>query len=72
MPIGTMSFIRYKTLGKQKYAYEVTSFWDPDIKKPRQKVKYICPVDADGKIRQKTKILSKQEKLILDFGDTYL
>jgi len=66
-----MSYIRYKIFGNRKYAYEVTSYWDVEKKKPRQKVKYIGAVDDKGKILKK-KISCHEEKLILDFGDTYL
>ncbi|KJU82663.1 transposase, IS4 family protein, partial [Candidatus Magnetobacterium bavaricum] len=70
MPIGTMSFIRYKKIGNAEYAYEVDAFWDPIIKKSRQKVKYLGTViDKNQKIFKKK---DKNEKLILDFGDTYL
>ena len=69
--IGTMSYIRYKKFGSREYAYEVTSYWDADRKKPRQKVKYIGAVDQDRNLIEKY-VLPKEEKLILDFGDTYL
>ncbi|WP_297213166.1 transposase [Thermodesulfovibrio sp.] len=66
-----MSYIRYKTFGNRKYAYEVTSFWDSKQQKPRQKVKYLGRVDEQGNIIEK-RIPQQKEKLILDFGDTYL
>ncbi|OFV68474.1 MAG: transposase (IS4) [Candidatus Syntrophoarchaeum caldarius] len=63
-----MSFIRYKKFGNKEYAYEVTSYWDPEKKKPRQKTKYLgVVVDKEKKIFKK----KRREKLILDFGDTY-
>ncbi|MGC8867867.1 MAG: IS1634 family transposase, partial [Elusimicrobiales bacterium] len=65
-----MSFIRYKKIGQNQYAYEVTSYWDSITKRPRQKVRYLGVVDEKGKIVKK-ELISK-EKLILDFGDTYL
>ena len=67
-----MSFIRYKKIGNKEYAYEVTSYWDPERKKPRQKTKYLgVVVDKEKKIfRKKNK--ERKEKLILDFGDVYL
>ncbi len=68
--IGIMSFIRYKKIGQNQYAYEVTSYWDSITKRPRQKVRYLGVVDEKGKIVKK-ELISK-EKLILDFGDTYL
>jgi len=67
-----MSFIRYKKIGNKECAYEVTSYWDPERKKPRQKTKYLgVVVDKEKKIfRKKNK--ERKEKLILDFGDVYL
>ncbi len=66
-----MSFIRYKKFGNQEYAYEVTSFWDAEKKKPRQKTKYLgVVVDKEkGIIEKRNK--QRNEKLILDFGDVY-
>lgn len=69
--IGIMSYIRYKKFGMKKYAYEITSYWDTKKKKPRQKVKYLGVVGREGKIVEK-KTFARHEKLILDFGDTYL
>lgn len=66
-----MSFIRYKRFGNQEYAYEVTSFWDAEKKKPRQKTKYLgVVIDKEKGIIEKGNKRQK-EKLILDFGDTY-
>jgi transposase len=66
-----MSFIRYKKFGNKEYAYEVTSYWDPEKKKPRQKTKYLgVVVDKENKIFRK-KRKERKEKLILDFGDVY-
>ena len=36
-----MGFIRYKQFGNKEYAYEITAYWDPKLKKPRQKSKYL-------------------------------
>lgn len=67
-----MTFIRYKKFGNQEYAYEVTSYWDSIQKKPRQKTRYLGTViNKEKKIYEKKKP-EKKEKLILDFGDTYL
>jgi len=63
-----MSYIRYKEFGNRRYAYEVTAYWDPEKKKPRQKVRYIGIVDDNGEILKK----DAKEKLTLDFGDGYL
>ena len=71
MPIiGIMSFIRYKKFGQREYAYEVTSYWDSVAKRPRQKVRYLGVINEKGKIIKKEHPL--KERLILDFGDTYL
>jgi len=67
-----MTFIRYKRFGRQEYAYEVKAFWDPVNKKSMQKSKYLGVVkDKDKKIFEK-KELKKQEKFILDFGDSFV
>ncbi len=68
--IGIMSFVRYKRFGQKEYAYEVTSYWDHITKRPRQRVRYLGVVDERGKIVKKQHPL--RERLILDFGDTYL
>lgn len=70
-----MSFIRYKTFGNQEYAYEVTSYWDPKLKKTRQKQRYLGVVmdKENGVFKKKRKDQPKLvENLILDFGDVYL
>ena len=67
-----MVFIRYKKFGQQEYAYEVQAVWDEQTKKYRQKSVYKgVVVDKEKKIFQKRRPLLKQEKLILDFGDTF-
>jgi len=68
-----MSYIRYKRFGKKEYAYEITSYWDPFKKKPRQKVKYIgVVIDKNEGVFEKKGVSQKEERLILDFGDTYI
>ena len=62
-----MSFIRYKKRDNKRYAYEVTAYWDKELKKPRQKAVYLGVADDNGEI-QKISI----EKLQLDFGDSFL
>lgn len=67
-----MVFIRYKKFGKKEYAYEVTEFWDKTRRRSRQKNRYLGSViDKENKIFEKKKISMPQEKLILDFGDSY-
>jgi transposase len=62
-----MSFIRYKKREGRRYAYEVTAYWDKELKKSRQKVVYLGVADDDGVIQTPS-----TEKLQLDFGDTFL
>lgn len=65
-----MSFIRYKVFGQKKYAYEVTSYWDPKLKKPRQKSTYLGVLDeASGEHKKLVK--HRIESDIVDFGDGY-
>lgn len=67
-----MTFIRYKTFGKQEYAYQIKSYWDPKTQKPKQKTLYLgVVVDKSKNIFEKKLSLPRQEKLILDFGDSY-
>ncbi len=69
-----MSFIRYKKFGNKEYAYEITAYWDPEKKKSRQHPKYLgVVVDKEAKIfKKKDKTQVENEKLILDFGDTFV
>lgn len=67
-----MTFIRYKTFGRQEYAYQIKSYWDSKTQKPKQKTVYLgVVVDKSKKIFEKKSSIVKQEKLILDFGDSY-
>ena len=65
-----MSYIRHKTISGKKYAYEVTSFRDPETKKVKNKNTYLGVVSDDGSIG-KNKAITK-ELCVLDFGDSYL
>jgi len=69
-----MTFIRYKTFGKQEYAYEIMSYRDKKTKRPKQKTKYLgVVIDKKKKIfRKPLKEKLMKEKFILDFGDTFL
>lgn len=68
-----MTFIRYKTFGKTQYAYKITPYWDPKTKKPKQKTQYLgVVIDKEKQIFQKNRQTQQKEKVILDFGDTYL
>ncbi|MDG6931011.1 MAG: transposase [Nitrososphaerota archaeon] len=68
-----MPFIRYKTIGGKEYAYEITSYWDREKQKPRQKSRYLgVVVDKEkGIFVNPYKSNVEEEKLILDFGDTF-
>lgn len=69
-----MSFIRYKKFGNIEYAYEITAYWDSEKKKSRQHSKYLgIVVDKEAKIfKKKERKQLEDEKLILDFGDTFI
>jgi len=68
-----MTFVRYKRFGKQEYAYEINAMWDAKKKKPYQKSKYLgVVIDKRKKLFEKKSPKPKSEKLILDFGDSYV
>jgi len=57
--------------GKQKYIYEVTSYWDKEKKQSRQKRTYIGKKDeTTGETI--TPLKSRKPKLCQDYGCTYL
>lgn len=67
-----MTFVRYKKRGDKWYAYEVTAFWDPSSKKPKQKTKYLGVSESTGgEIKSGKKAAKPLEKSIVDFGDSY-
>lgn len=67
-----MSFIRHKKVKNKWYAYEVTSIWNKKLKSPRSISKYLGPVDPNTKeIVPFVKKILENEKLILDFGESY-
>lgn len=67
-----MSFIRHKVFGQKKYAYEVTSYWDPVLKKNRHKSIYLGVVDeVTGQAQKRSVQRHRQESAIVDFGDGY-
>ncbi len=67
-----MSFIRYKQFGRLEYAYEITAYWDPKTNKSRQKSRYLgIVIDKKKRIFEK-RWQTRTEKLILDFGDSYV
>ena len=67
-----MSFIRHKKVKNKYYAYEVISVWDKKLQQSRSTSKYLGPVDPKtNQIIPFAKKEKNNEKLILDFGDTY-
>lgn len=68
-----MATIRYKKRGNKFYVYEIHNYWDKDLKKPRQKTKYLGVSDtSDGPYSKpgKRPQMAKLEKEILDSGDS--
>lgn len=70
-----MASIRYKKRGNKWYVYEITYYWDKELKRGRQTSKYLGNADIEGGEYAKTgkQIISKPkiEKTILDFGDSF-
>jgi transposase len=68
-----MVFTKIEKRGKKEYAYEITSYWDKKKQMPKQKKKYLGRViNKDKKQYEKLLEHREPEKLILDFGDTFL
>jgi len=66
-------FIRYRKIGNATYAYEVKAYWDPKLRKPKQKTRYLGKVVDEKKMKiEKVLYARHQEKRILDFGDIHL
>jgi|YNPBryantNP2012_1023418.scaffolds.fasta_scaffold09340_1 transposase len=61
-----MPFVRHKKFGEREYAYEVTTYYDKQLKKPRQKVRYLGKVTEQGiqKIRS-----GSPPRCAVDYGD---
>ncbi len=69
-----MSTIRYKKRGNKFYVYEITQYWDKELKKPRQTTKYLGNAETkDGEYKKADIRIAtpKLEKAILDFGDSF-
>lgn len=64
-----MTTIRIKKFGNQEYAYEVTSYYDKQMKRARQKTKYLGTVTKDG---IKRKRLSSIPRSAFDYGDVFV
>jgi hypothetical protein len=65
-----MGYTIYKTINNKRYAYEINSYWNSELKQSRRKTKYLGAVDASNNII--TKAGRDNEQFILDFGDGYL
>jgi transposase len=66
-----MSYVRYKIVGSNKYAYKITAYWDSQLKHSKQKTVYLGVVDSKGNILPKSSDQATPQ-LLLDFGDGYL
>jgi len=67
-----MVFTKYEKRGNKQYAYQITTYRDKTTKQVKQHKKYLGTViDKEKQIIQKPNT-TQNEKLILDFGDTYL
>ena len=66
-----MSYIRHKTRQGKKYAYEVTSYWDPEMKRSRQKTTYLGAISETGSIIPVGQKKYVRESMILDFGEGF-
>lgn len=68
-----MSYVIYKTIGNNEFAYRVTSKWDPQKKQSRRKSEYLGKViDKKNQVFEKVRLKQVEEKLILDFGDGFV
>lgn len=68
-----MTYIRYQKFGKQEYAYEITAYWDKKTKKPKQKSRYLgVVVDKKKKVFERRAQRKDAERLILDYGDSFV
>jgi transposase len=66
-------FIRYKRIGKNLYAYQIRTYWDPKTRKVRHEERYLGKViDKERRKFEKVLYQKHREKAILDFGDIYL
>jgi transposase len=66
-----MSYIIEKSVNNNVYLYEVTSFWDPEKKQPRQKRKYLGKKDPETgqPVRARNQHIPRYSK---DYGHVYL
>lgn len=68
-----MTYVVYKTIGNNEFAYRVTSRWNQNKKQSRRTTEYLGKViDKKNQIFEKVRLKQTAEKLILDFGDGYV
>lgn len=68
-----MTTIRYQKRSNKWYVYELNQYWDKELKKPRQRTKYLGVADEKDAPYSKPgkKTTTINERAILDFGDSY-
>lgn len=68
-----MTTMRYKKRGNKWYVYELHQYWDKELKKPRQRTKYLgVAAEKNGPYSKPGRRTSDPvEQEILDCGDTY-
>jgi transposase len=66
--------LRIKKISGHDYAYDVKTVWNKEEKKYKKQTKYLGKViDKEAKTYEKVRSQKvKEEKLILDYGDTYI
>jgi transposase len=67
--------IHFKTIKGREYAYDVTSYWDKELKKRKKKTVYVGRViDKENGVYEKLNDAADhfRRSLILNFGDTYV
>jgi transposase len=68
-----MATLRYKKRGNKWYVYELHQYWDKELKKPRQRTKYLgVAAEFHGPYHKPGKRIPERiEREILDCGDSY-
>ena len=69
-----MATIRYKKRGNKWYVYELNQYWDKELKKPRQRTKYLGVAEEKNGAYSKPGrriAATRVEQEILDCGNSY-
>ena len=69
-----MATIRYKKRGNKWYVYELNQYWDKELKKPRQRTKYLGVAEEKNGTYSKPGrriVATRVEQEILDCGNSY-